>query len=380
MPHAVSNLPKYSNVLNFDTCQYQYEVPVIDFIQAHDSDDEIDYYDVRNCRMQVETYYKEMAVVNRINENKKALEVVAAVDVKIENREVMSPHIIRVDSVDKLAQNVLAAKIISNIPSADLSTTVKKVESKSSDLLKGLISLKVSEEALCLSMNGKIEKYEIQGTVGVTYKIQDNDNNDGDHKNNSHIASDLTDKYNDKLVNSTASMKILFEDAGGVLNNIKANSSFISSPVLPDVSKQKLKIENIPKNSPDKISPIMKYSMLPTFQPFYFKARSKMRIQVPNAKILVQIILNPVYKSFFKSMDSFIIQASLSCFLFDKDSKVNIRPIDKFNENTKIVTWVCSGIDVEKETSLELECSLEGTNDDFFYPLNHSSSFHTLSV
>ena len=365
IPHAVSNLPKYSNVLNFDYCQYQYEVPVINFIQAYDSDDEVDYYDVRNCRRQVEKYYKEMALINQINENKKALEMAAATDVEIESKEITNSHVIRVDSTDKLAQNsimrnVLNEKINSNIPGAESSTSVRKVEGKYSDLLQSLISLKLSEEVLCLSVNGKIEKYEIQGTVGVTYKIQDNDNNNGDHNIDGHMTSDLKNKYINKFKNSTASMAILFEDTGGVLNNIKANSSFISSPVQPDVSKQKLKFENIPRNTPDKITPLMKYSMLPTFQPFYFKARSKMKIQLPNAKILVQIILNPVYKTFFKNMDSFIIQASLSCFLFDKESKVVIRPIDKFNENTKIVTWVCSGIDVEIETSLQLECSFEG--------------------
>ena len=366
-PNAVSNLPTYSNALNFNCCQYQYEVPVVNLIEAYDSDDEVDYYDFRNCRIQMEKYAKEVTVLMQKNahENEKIPHVPKEAISQIQNKEAKIPHVIRKPSTDKIAQNLimknsLADKINGNVPKTESSTLVKKSVNATPDLIQDSISVIVSEEVLCLCVDGKIEKYDVRGTVGVSYVTQNNNSDNNDNGIAINVISDSIKEDTNKLRNTTASLQLKFDDTEGILTNIKANSSFITSPVIPDLSKQDLKVDNIQKNSPDKISAIMKYSAISTFQPCYFKARNKMKIQLPNAKILIQIKLNPIYKIFFTNIDSFIVQASFSCFLFDKNSNVILRPCDKFNENTKIVTWVCGTIDLEKEDTIQLECSLEG--------------------
>lgn len=158
----------------------------------------------------------------------------------------------------------------------------------------------------------------------------------------------------------TVSATIHFKSVEGVLNNIKGNSAFILAPLVPTSNEQRIKIENIPVNNPEKIFPVLKYSTVSSLQPFYFKARNKLSTTIPNSKIKVQIVLNPLFRNLFDKMESIHVQASLSCFSFDKNSKVEIRPCDNFNENTRILTWVSDIPKADKEQSITLEASIEG--------------------
>lgn len=204
----------------------------------------------------------------------------------------------------------------------------------------------VTEEMLCVIRNNKIEKFECQGAMGINYLAKKNSSN-----------SSMSPQNSTETVSATVRLKSL----DGVLNNIKGNSAFIVTPLIPTNNEQRIKVENIPIYNPEKIFPILKYSTVSSLQPFYFKARSKLITTIPNAKIKVQIVLNPLYRILFDKMDVIHVQASLSCFSFDKNSKVEIRPCDNFNENTRIITWVCDIPKADKEQLITLEASLEGT-------------------
>jgi hypothetical protein len=199
---------------------------------------------------------------------------------------------------------------------------------------------------LCVTRNNKIEKFECQGAMGINYVAK---------KNN--VNSPL------KSI-ETVSAIIHLKSVDSALNNIKGNSAFIIAPLIPTNNEQRIKIENIPINNPEKIFPVLKYTTASSLPPFYFKARSKLITTIPSAKIKVQIVLNPLFRILFDKMDVIHVQASLSCFSFDKNSKVEIRPCDDFNENTRIITWVCEIPKADKEQLVTLEASLEG--DQYF--------------
>ena len=204
---------------------------------------------------------------------------------------------------------------------------------------------------LCVIRNSKIEKFECQGAMGVNYLAKTN-----------NVSSSAAPLKSIETVSATVHLKSL----DGVLNNIKGNSAFIVAPLIPTNNDQRIKVESIPNNNPEKIFPILKYTTVPSFQPFYFKARSKLMTTIPSAKLKVQIVLNPIFRVIFDKMDGIQVQASLSCFTFDKSSKVEIRSCDNFNENTRIITWVCDIPKADKEQLITLEASLEGDSFHFF--------------
>lgn len=199
---------------------------------------------------------------------------------------------------------------------------------------------------LCVIRNNKIEKFECQGAMGINYLAKKNSSNS--------ITSPLNST-------ETVSATVRLKSSDGVLNNIKGNSAFIVLPLIPSNNEQRIKVENIPISNPEKIFPILKYTTVSSLQPFYFKARSKLITTIPNAKIKVQVVLNPLFRILFDKMDMIHVQASLSCFTFDKNSKVEIRPCDNFNEKTRIITWVCDIPKADKEQLITIEASLEGT-------------------
>jgi hypothetical protein len=204
---------------------------------------------------------------------------------------------------------------------------------------------------LCVIRNNKIEKFECQGAMGINYLAKTN-----------NVSSSAAPLKSVETVSATVHLKSL----DGVLNNIKGNAAFIVAPLIPTNNDQRIKVENIPINNPEKIFPVLKYTTVPSFQPFYFKARSKLMTTIPSAKLKVQIVLNPIFRVIFDKMDGIQVQASLSCFTFDKSSKVEIRPCDNFNENTRIITWVCDIPKADKEQLITLEASLEGDSFHFF--------------
>ena len=199
---------------------------------------------------------------------------------------------------------------------------------------------------LCVSRNNKIEKFECHGTIGISYLLEKN------------IDNQIAEYSPSEKVMSTS---ITLKNHEGVLESIKGNSSFILAPLQPAGREQVIVIENIPINAEKKLA-ILKYSTVQSFQPFYIKARNKLKVQQSSAKLIVQIILNPLYKILFKNATSLHVQASLSCFNFDKSSKVIMRPCDNFNENSKIITWVCDSKNTDLEANINLEAVIEGTN------------------
>ena len=215
-----------------------------------------------------------------------------------------------------------------------------------------------------MSRNNKIEKFECHGTIGISYLQKKN------------IDKRTAEYSPSELIMSTA---IRLKDNDGVLENIKGNSSFILAPLQSTGKEQVIVVENIPINTEKKLA-ILKYSTIQTFQPFYIKARNKLKVQLPNAKLVVQIILNPLFKALFKNATSLNIQASLSCFTFDKNSKVILRPCDNFNENSKIVTWVCDSKNTELETNISLEATIEGKNIIKILILHQNITAHLLVI
>ena len=205
----------------------------------------------------------------------------------------------------------------------------------------GVFSIIINEEMLCVSRKNKIDSFECKGTMALTYKQKE-----GSHSNN-----------------DTASTVLILKDEKNVLCEVKGNPVFILSPIEPKGETRKIKIENILVQNSGKLFPIMKYSTISDYQPQYFKARSKLITQIPNSKLLVQIILNPLFHHLFESPQNFQIQALLSCFSFDEKSEIKIRSSDNFNANTKIVTWVESLHGVKKETIISLEAVIQGKLD-----------------
>ena len=202
----------------------------------------------------------------------------------------------------------------------------------------GVFSIIINEEMLCISRKNKIESFECKGTMALSYKL-----NEGSHSNH-----------------NTASTILILKDEKNVLCEVKGNPVFILSPIEPKGETRKIKIQNILVQNSGKLFPIMKYSTVSEYQPQYFKARSKLLTQIPNSKLLVQIILNPSFHNLFENPQNFQIQALLSCFNFDEKSEVKVRSCDNFNVNTKILTWVESLHDVKKETIISLEALIQG--------------------
>lgn len=368
--HAVSILPTYADALHFDPFKCRYEIPSINFVKVDDIDDEGDWMDVHRCRPPINVVAESTLIGPRINMHQvepsssrqiHVDEQLSATIGKITADEILPSQLSSRDAVNSAQLPKKAALPIMAADRMNLNVSKSHLKGLSRHLIDrghDVISIKVTEEVLCVSRNGKTEKYEPSGVVSIS-SMKMNENK--------------TEKENEdinKFTDETASMTILFEDAEGMLSSIKANTTYITSAVLPALSKQKMEIANLPLSKPEKFLPILRYSMIPSFQPFYFKARSKMKIVLPDSKIVVQIIFNPNFRSLFENMETFSVQASLSCFLFNKNSKVTLRPSDAFNENSKIITWVCSCVDIEKESSMQLEGSVEGKrlNQKFYFP------------
>ena len=208
-------------------------------------------------------------------------------------------------------------------------------------LFLGIFSIIINEEMLCVSRKNKIESFECKGTMAMTYK---------------HEESSFNNPNDD-----TVSTVLILEDDKNVLHEVKGNPVFILSPIHQQQEKiRKIKIQNIIIQNSGKLFPIMKYTTIPEFQPQYFKARSKLITEIPHSKLLVQIILNPLFQHLFENPQNFQIQALLSCFNFDGKSEVKVRACDNFNPKTKIVTWVESLNNVKKETIISLEALIQG--------------------
>ena len=203
-----------------------------------------------------------------------------------------------------------------------------------------MFSIIINEEMLCVSRKNKIESFECKGTMALTYK---------------HKESSLKNPNDD-----TVSTVLILEDDQNVLNEVKGNPVFILSPIQQQEKIRKIKIQNIIIQNSGKLFPIMKYTTISDFQPQYFKARSKIITEIPHSKLLVQIILNPLFHHLFENPQNFQIQALLSCFNFDAKSEVKVRACDDFNPKTKIVTWVESLNNVKKETIISLEALIQG--------------------
>jgi hypothetical protein len=205
----------------------------------------------------------------------------------------------------------------------------------------GIFSIIINEEMLCVSRKNKIESFECKGTMAMTYK---------------HKESSFNNPNDD-----TVSTVLILEDDKNVLNEVKGNPVFILSPIQQQQEKiRKIKIQNIMIQNSGKLFPIMKYTTIPDFQPQYFKARSKLITEIPHSKLLVQIILNPLFHHLFENPQNFQIQALLSCFNFDAQSEVKVRACDNFNPKTKIVTWVERLNNAKKETIISLEALIQG--------------------
>lgn len=363
------NLPTYSCALDFDACSYTYEIPPINLVESRNDVD--DYISTKSNRCTPEEKHKSYESI--LLEEIKA-EYLMSLNKQEKNNgftfkghsESSSNESITQKKLDNIKAITSTQKeieydteIISGDDSTDKESLLKAIigiakEQTSERETSGIqslvtnqeiIVLNISEEILCVNRNNKIEKYEFQGTIGVNHICSG-----GGSVNASFDGEDLS---------ATMSTMISLVDHKETMNNLKANKSFILTPIQSS-GTQKISIENVPKNS-EKISPVLRYSVLSSFQPFYFRARSKVKVKLPHAKIYVQIILNPLFKNFLDQMDTLSVQASLSYFLFSKDSHVSIRDSDNFNENTKILTWVCSTIDVDKNPVMQLEASIEGT-------------------
>ena len=232
----------------------------------------------------------------------------------------------------------------------------------------GSTTVIVSESFLCECRNGKIENLKFTGSVGVNFikeKIAEEDGNEKendsaenrendsgsenkdekdnkkDHDNDGNRRDDTTGTH----LHETTSTDITIQNLDGIITNIVGNSSFISPPIPPlpeteKTKKQKITISNISVNENEKISPILRYSTVSSFQPYYLQAKSVLKIDIPNVRILIKVVFNPIFETFLLKMGTLIIQASMSFFSFGDSSKVIIRDCDSFNEASKIITWV----------------------------------------
>jgi hypothetical protein len=364
------NLPTYSCALDFDACSYTYEIPPINLVESrNDVDDYIStksnicipeekhksYESILLEEIKAEylmslkkeeknngfTFKSDSEITSNSSIIQKKLDINKAITLTQKEIEYDKEIISGDDSTGK--ESLLKAII----GIAKEQTSERETSSiQSLDTNQESIVINISEEILCVNRNNKIEKYEFQGTIGINHMCSS--------------GGKVSESVDGKDLSATMNMMISLVDNKETMNNLKANKSFILAPIQSS-GTQKISIENIPKNS-EKISPVLRYSVLPSFQPFYFRARSKVKVKLPHAKIYVQIILNPLFKNILDQMDTLSVQASLSYFSFSKDSHVSIRDSDNFNENTKILTWVCSTIDVDKNPVMQLEASIEGTS------------------
>jgi hypothetical protein len=359
------NLPTYSCALNFDACSYTYEIPPINL--AENRNDIDDYISTKSNRSIPKLKYKsyesillaEIKAEYLISSQKKEINSGFNSGI-ISNSSIIKnkPDIDKSTALTKKEMEYNKGNISGNDSSVQeslLKSIIEKAKVQNSeggasiilqsDINQESLIISISEEILCVNRNNKLEKYEFQGTIGV--------NHIGSSGGNS------SESTHDNDISATVNTMISLVDEKEIINNLKANKSYILTPIQSSGAQQ-ISIENIPKNT-EKISPILRYSVVPTFQPFYFRARSKVKVKLPHAKIYVQIILNPIFKKLLDQIDTLSVQASLSCFAFEKDSRVLIRNTDIFNENTKILTWVCSVVDVDKDPIIQLEASIEGS-------------------
>jgi hypothetical protein len=160
------------------------------------------------------------------------------------------------------------------------------VMTQARDEIKVVVS--ISEDTLCLYRGGKLEKSELRGILGVQLQ--------------SSLISGDPPTLND--------LNISIHDKQKVLCRIAANKQYISDLTESDAVEEhrSAAAHSIPTNS-EKIIPLLKYTAIPAFEPSLLRARSKVKVVMPNAKVYVQISLNPVYRS---TMESVLIQASVS--------------------------------------------------------------------
>jgi hypothetical protein len=347
IPYAVSNIPTCSCAMDFEASSYHVEMPSLKFLEVDYSDEENAHFFISTSRPALEevsivSIIGERKFVENLNQGNNSL-FDTIIQQAVKNTSVsktVDSSLSNNDPGDNSGKFAADDKVTGS--TKDPSDDSGKVTAN--DRVTGLILIGVSEDVLCVTRNNRTEKFECQGTVVVSCKNQ----------------KTLKEDVKDDTSSNNVSMTISLQDSQSMLNNIKANKTFILSPVQPESAYQKIEIVAIPINL-EKAFPVLRYTTVPTFRPFYFKARSKIRVITPNAKIYVQIIFNPIFSQLLEKMDSFLVQASLACLAFDKSSKVIVRPSDNFNETTKIVTWVCSTpLNVDKEPMLKLEAVVEG--------------------
>jgi hypothetical protein len=152
------------------------------------------------------------------------------------------------------------------------------------------VSLFISEDVLFTFKGGNFERCELRGVVGAQV-----------HQRTSENSS-----------SSTSALEINVLDTQKVLSNFVVNKAFIkdghSTLTNEPLEHRTISLSGVPFNG-EKPSPVFKYSANSSLQGQFLRARSQVKVILPNAKVYVQISVNPANRP---SIDSILVQASLS--------------------------------------------------------------------
>ena len=227
-----------------------------------------------------------------------------------------------------------------------------------------VITLKASETLLCIQRGSTlaIERFEIRGEVNIGCCLRGGSNN---RNGGTQVQGSAKDDEPSPPLATMVEVGLAFSDPALQLCNVNANKMF-ATPVRAEAEvyrhiQLKLPSTHQPEQELQKnknLSAILKYNVLPSFQPCILRAKSTVAFKGSVAHLIVQVELNKHFKISMRGLDVQVSLAALEKATSVKDvrTKPSGGTFDPASKN-RILSWVMRDVCAE-DFPLHLEAQI----------------------